>query len=64
VKSKVFRVGADPVISLADLRDMVDGWINAYGEQAIFTTDAGYNNVVLRIDTRVKSIESYKKGNI
>ena len=57
-------IGSDPTISLRDLRDKVNDWINEYGDNAVLTIDAGYNNVELIIDTRKKTIKGYKKTGI
>lgn len=61
MKGKLQAVGSDPYVSLSDLRDLIDSWIKTYGKDAIFTTDAGYNNVDLMVDTRKAVIKKYKR---
>ena len=60
-RGKVHTVGADPYISLKDLKSQVEEWSEEYGEDAVLWTDAGYNNVNLRLDTRKGTIKGYKK---
>jgi hypothetical protein len=60
MSGKKITVGSDPTISLFTLKNKVDEWIKEYGQDAVFSTDAGYNNVSLDIDTRVKEIKRVK----
>jgi hypothetical protein len=64
MKGKVYRVGSDPILSLKDLSQLVDEWIQKFGERAVFTTNAGFNNVTLCVDNRKEVMTSYKKGEI
>jgi hypothetical protein len=61
MNGKLHRLISDPIISLKDLQDEIYILIGKFGEDAILTTDAGYNNVDLVIDNRKKSIKGYKK---
>lgn len=60
-KGNKISVGSDPIVSLKYLKIKVDEWISKYGEDAVFTTDAGHNNVDLIVDTRIKSINECRK---
>jgi hypothetical protein len=60
-RSSRIVVCSDPVVSLRDLKDHIYDWINLYGEDAILTTDAGYNNVELILNNTLKALSEYKE---
>lgn len=59
-KVKKVSVSSDPIVSLKFLKTKIEEWIEKYGEDAVFSTDAGYNNVELMIDTSKKAISRNK----
>ncbi len=61
MRGRLHSVGSDPNISLKDMRTLLNKWVRQYGEDAVLTTDAAYNNVDLHIDNRRSSINQYVK---
>ena len=57
-------VGSDPVISLRELREQVEQWIKLYGKDAVFSTDAGHNNVEICIDNKNHTMNNYSRTGI
>lgn len=55
-------VGSDPDLSLKELKENVERWIEIFGEDAKFRTDAGYNNCQLIIDNTVKAKKRKSEG--
>ena len=57
---EVIEVGSDPEMTLTELKEVVCEWIAMFGEDATFFTDAGYNNVELKIivDRRGNGIQT------